>query len=971
MSNFLGSAYINEPVQSSINLPLLQSVLAAKQGEYDANKAKITSGLEQLSQLQVLRPQDKEYIQAKMQDITTKINNYGNSDLSQSFVADDMFGMIKSAARDPFILSAIENTTKLNNKNAELAEKKKKGDGSYNDLNYNDMLEQAGVSDYMAGKRNDIGSLNYVDYMNVPKVLMEATGKWAKDHGYRHVVDSTEGEYYIKQDKKEILTKEEILNYVKGTVDPSIKAQMAINTRATYGKMKDVDYNAYAKKRYEQENDIDSNKIVEYKAAKADATKEQAALYDKAITKLTTGVEERKTKITKGVFDRSEQYSFYENDLYADIADAYDRNSIIDTKYDTVKLDILKYQLDKDYKDKDLKLKAEANRIAKGQANTDYNGTAIPVIPEDVEGEDKPAVDRVKDSFVQTEAQLKNILAKEDSEYKKLKTLEERNTYVRQIMKTNGVYDANNENTHSPRVLTAIQAHKNNYDAYSKYIKSVVTDLDKVSAEDYNDMLGSKTLDKDNLATTMPYTASFLKSNKKFESLTKGQQDLLRYERAANQLQYDDDMGEKDREALLKYTNQLKSRNATNKGFNEKVNKMSTEKVGGFFDNAGNVLGLLGNVAAMGYGTLKRNLDYYPNKWAQGTDYANEAYAETDKAVKEMRNWNVNAANKIGKFVTDYYNPMQDTNITEVDREGDTKSGKDIAQNFRTRVKNINEEGNRVLKEYLPNLPEKVSFSFSTANKNQVADATVLGQIVQKHGGGVPAKGENNYNLEYFADKKGYLITYNDKDGAQVSTKLIDENLIPDAIRGKYTVGAMDWATNVKNKYAKLPSFAIAPPKTSNEADRMLATLALKTDEMFSSEELELLRSRVVTTPEEKKEDFYALYPKLENATKVIDGVTYRAKDEIEKLVNAKIEVRSKLIQGSHFMLYPVIKTMEGGKEVEKVLDRRSIVNDKAEILVNVTDYDPRAHLVDQLKIAQNAYKFELEKIIDKYSENK
>ena len=234
MGNFLGSTYVNEPVQSSINLPLIQSVLAAKQGQYDTNKAKIQSGLEQLSQLQVLRPQDKEYIQAKMQDITTKINNYGENDLSQSFVADDMFGMIKSAARDPFILSAIENTTKLSKVNTEIAEKKKKGDGSYNDLNYTYMLEEAGVSDYMSGKRNDIGNLQYNDYVDLTKVHLDKL-KVIKDLKGKRFIETIDNNGTIQRKEIDGMTNQEIQNYFGSMISPSELKQLEINGWSKYG----------------------------------------------------------------------------------------------------------------------------------------------------------------------------------------------------------------------------------------------------------------------------------------------------------------------------------------------------------------------------------------------------------------------------------------------------------------------------------------------------------------------------------------------------------------------------------------------------------------------------------------------------------------------------------------------------------------------------------------------------------------
>lgn len=233
MASFLGTTYENTPVQSSVNLPLVQTVLAMKQGTYDANKAKLQAGLDQLSTLQVLRPQDQEYIKQRTEELTNKINDYENRDLSQSYVADDLFNVVKGVARDPFIQSAIENTTKYNNYNLQVDEIRKKKPELYSDVNYSYGLDQAGLSKYLNGESNKIGNLQYKEYADISKELKDISENLDK---YANVTKEKKPNgkgYLISQDGK-YLTETEVRGIAETLLSDKAKGQMQVNAWASY-----------------------------------------------------------------------------------------------------------------------------------------------------------------------------------------------------------------------------------------------------------------------------------------------------------------------------------------------------------------------------------------------------------------------------------------------------------------------------------------------------------------------------------------------------------------------------------------------------------------------------------------------------------------------------------------------------------------------------------------------------------------
>lgn len=240
MASFAGTSFEKTQVQSAINLPLIQTVQAMKQGLYDANKSKLQAGFDQLVNMPLAREQDREYVQAKMTELATKINDYGSLDMSQQDLSNDLFNEIKVAAKDPFVISAIANTRKLQNYDAEVDEIKKKNPLLYKDLNYSFGKSQANYESYMKGESNNLGNLNYTPFTDISKEYKEIADNLDKyDKDIKRVAPQTDangvvnGAYFIGREGKR-LTETELKNKVNSLLTDGAKKQMSINGWGAY-----------------------------------------------------------------------------------------------------------------------------------------------------------------------------------------------------------------------------------------------------------------------------------------------------------------------------------------------------------------------------------------------------------------------------------------------------------------------------------------------------------------------------------------------------------------------------------------------------------------------------------------------------------------------------------------------------------------------------------------------------------------
>ena len=231
MSSYLSQPYQIQQPQESVNVQLVGQTLNNLQTRYDTNKAYVDQTLAKYKMLRGLSTSDNEYTAAKVSEAEAVMKEYSrkNGDLSLSTNRDSLLSALDGVYNDPIVQNAIQNKAVYDKYNTEVSKRKEKGDGSYNDLNYQYGLAKGGVNDYMQGKTKKLSNLSYTPYTDYKKTTMEKAIKFKQLKGDQEiqVPDANNPGYMIKT-KISGLTPEEIVNYFPDMLDANETKQMAI-----------------------------------------------------------------------------------------------------------------------------------------------------------------------------------------------------------------------------------------------------------------------------------------------------------------------------------------------------------------------------------------------------------------------------------------------------------------------------------------------------------------------------------------------------------------------------------------------------------------------------------------------------------------------------------------------------------------------------------------------------------------------
>lgn len=198
------------------------------EGRYNQNKAQIQQVLDAYGSIDLLRDEDKQYLAGKLNDITHEINQSGNRNLAKSYVAQNIFSKVKTVAQDAVVLDAMESTSKYNNFVKQVQETKEKKPELYNDANYNFALYEGGFNDYMQGKTNKIGILNYTPFKDVQKKLNDEIYK-IEQLSKEQTIQYRDGQGNIQEVKKQMLTPDEVRQIAASNLNNDDFKQIEIN----------------------------------------------------------------------------------------------------------------------------------------------------------------------------------------------------------------------------------------------------------------------------------------------------------------------------------------------------------------------------------------------------------------------------------------------------------------------------------------------------------------------------------------------------------------------------------------------------------------------------------------------------------------------------------------------------------------------------------------------------------------------
>lgn len=808
MSNYLSQPIKYAAPPTDANFELLSKVAMMQQQKYDVNHQQIQATMDAFGAMKTLRPEDDAYIAAKLNDITTQANSMGGN-LANKSTSDQFLGKIKSAAQDPFIINALEQTKKMNAVNLQYQEYAKKDPSLANDKNYKDMLSLAGYDDYMAGKVDKMGTLKYNPYVDVVTTFNKKAEEYAKERGMKDQLLSSSSNQFQTTDKYgNIVTADEIQKHLYSSMTDAERTQIQINARADYQDMPQADFDKLLL-------DDTKSKVKEHELygatlkSKADSksASDKGVDYSSLIEANNKAIAENNDKINKGTFDKSEMYGYYGRNLTSDISSNYSIDRVTKIDKDNLPFEVMKFTADQEYKQQDLalkKLKIQQDALGAGGAGAGAGtATTIPTATEEVE---KTGLQRIREDVKGSDAALDTYLKANDADYAQMTPQQQWNYKTTLKLNKPTIAAAN------PTLKTLLDNFNYAQTNYAKIIKEAKPQLTKTVADNFNNLIGGRDLNVDNLSSTMPLTASLLKNKKVFNSLTKEEQLGITAEFAANNLQYNDNLKGDVRNL---YGTILDSNKAELKNLNTPKSKQILKAISesSSKEEAGS---LIGNVlkGALGFGaysilkpvnTLLKSVAY-PFNLIGGEDYANAQYKSWDDRGKELGNYVTQDIRNIGKSARDTFGG-QDTNVTELET-GDLRNDKmsDVATSFDNLNTKLKGDIEKKTLELLPNQTETQAFTFSTQDKGQKGTASALKGALLANGVAVSNTAQD-FTVKRSGD--GFDISYMDKKGETLQTSHIAK--LPSAVESVIDTTTQNWVNNPNN-----PNIALEPTNISH-----------------------------------------------------------------------------------------------------------------------------------------------------------
>jgi len=373
MANYNSIAQVFGEVKSPVDVDFMGKVLMAKQDQFDAGLSAVNQTFAELKQQENLlkRDEDKARFAGKIQSILNTVNASGKLDLSSKNITGSIKAQVGEAL-DDYTITQISNSQAIRSFEAEIAEKRKKNDGTYADQNVSYAQDNSQLKDYLAGNSDTIGNLTYENYTDYHKELKNIADNLDKyDHDIKKQFRGT-GEnkgYFVNREGKE-LTAQELKTKTEFLLSDGAKKQMQIDGYAAY------DRGATEEERFTNVK----NKFTEFRAVLEKEDKEKLETYKGLLNNNPTD-KDYKTKVedltkkvatTKADFDAIEKSkvamytTMYTESTIRGFANAFAIDEIDETLSDDSKywhLKDLEYKTNKDLLDAQTKTKKNQDDV--------------------------------------------------------------------------------------------------------------------------------------------------------------------------------------------------------------------------------------------------------------------------------------------------------------------------------------------------------------------------------------------------------------------------------------------------------------------------------------------------------------------------------------------------------------------------------------------------------------------------------
>ena len=223
MASFTDQISQFNPYIQELPVEAMAQVGMAKQAQYNQGVQKIQNYIDRIGGVELSRPQDKELLQSKLNELGSNLKTVAAGDFSNSQLVNSGGGMATQLIKDPMVQNAVLNTTRFRKTLAQIEKDKSEGKAAKN--NMDDFYKQAQPwmeSTTPGAKLN----ASYSQYRNVNKTAMEAI------KALHPQLQSLDIPYVIKDGKidtsklDDIMRRNKIEGITEGRIETAIRAAL-------------------------------------------------------------------------------------------------------------------------------------------------------------------------------------------------------------------------------------------------------------------------------------------------------------------------------------------------------------------------------------------------------------------------------------------------------------------------------------------------------------------------------------------------------------------------------------------------------------------------------------------------------------------------------------------------------------------------------------------------------------------------
>lgn len=219
MSNYIGALESFNPYISQIPVDAYIKVGMAKQGMRDAGVQKIQSVVDNISGLDVANQTDKDYLNNRVNELTTELNKHGNIDFSNAQYVKQMASLASPIQNDENIINAVASTQSIRSLQKSQQDALKGGKAENFSVDYeNATYLQPYLNSKVAGQRfNGPTSTLSGSVTDIRKKYMDEVSKFKPD---KYLTTSSADPVFKVQTENglEVMDKNRISEYVLSTM---------------------------------------------------------------------------------------------------------------------------------------------------------------------------------------------------------------------------------------------------------------------------------------------------------------------------------------------------------------------------------------------------------------------------------------------------------------------------------------------------------------------------------------------------------------------------------------------------------------------------------------------------------------------------------------------------------------------------------------------------------------------------------